>query len=172
MECALDNLDQLFRLYHRELQQIAYRRLGDREMAADLTQDTFVRYVGLDRQQRTHAITNPRFFLIRVLRNLIIDLGRSRTRRGPMDSLEDVQHELFDPCPGPAALVEMRQQLLLLQQALEELSENSRRALLLNRLDGLGHAAIAQQLGVSPSMVSKYIMSAVLHCARRLGMTE
>ena len=172
MECALDHLDRLFRLYHRELQQIAYRRLGDREMAADLMQDAFVRYVGLDRQQRTHTITNPRFFLIRVLRNLIIDLGRSRTRRGPMDSLEDVQHELLDPCPGPAALVEMRQQLQLLHQALSELSENSRQALLLNRLDGLGHAAIAQQLGVSPSMVSKYIMSAVLHCARRLGMTE
>lgn len=66
----------------------------------------------------------------------------------------------------------MRQQLQLLHQALSELSENSRQALLLNRLDGLGHAAIAQQLGVSPSMVSKYIMSAVLHCARRLGMTE
>lgn len=78
----MDNLDRLFRLYHRELQQIAYRRLGDREMAADLTQDAFVRYVGLDRQQRTHSIANPRFFLIRVLRNLIIDLGRSRTGVG------------------------------------------------------------------------------------------
>lgn len=168
----MDNLDRLFRLYHRELQQIAYRRLGDREMAADLTQDTFVRYVGLDRQQRTHMIANPRFFLIRVLRNLIIDLGRSRTRRGPMDSLEDVSHELLDPCPGPAVLIELRQQLMLLHQALEELPANARQALLLNRLDGLGHAAIAEQLGVSVSMVSKYIMSALLHCARRLGMTE
>lgn len=168
----MDNLDQLFRLYHRELQQIAYRRLGDREMAADLTQDAFVRYVGLDRQHRTHTIANPRFFLIRVLRNLIIDLGRSRTRRGPMDSLEDVQHELLDPCPGPAVLIELRQQLLLLHLALEELPVKCRTALLLNRLDGLGHAAIAEQLGVSPSMVSKYIMSALLHCARRLGLMD
>ena len=97
----MDNLDRLFRLYHRELQQIAYRRLGDREMAADLTQDAFVRYVGLDRQQRTHSIANPRFFLIRVLRNLIIDLGRSRTRRGPVGSLDEVEHELLDPCRDP-----------------------------------------------------------------------
>ena len=42
-----DDLDRLFRLYHRDLQNIAYRRLGDRELAADLTQDTFVRYAGL-----------------------------------------------------------------------------------------------------------------------------
>ncbi|MBV6290188.1 RNA polymerase sigma factor [Pseudomonas aegrilactucae] len=168
----MDNLDRLFRLYHRELQQIAYRRLGDREMAADLTQDAFVRYVGLDRQQRAHSIANPRFFLIRVLRNLIIDLGRSRTRRGPVGSLDDVQHELLDPCPGPAALFELRQQLMLLQQALEELPCNCRQALLLNRLEGLGHAAIAERLGVSVSMVSKYIMSALLHCARRLEMMD
>lgn len=168
----MDNLDRLFRLYHRELQQIAYRRLGDREMAADLTQDAFVRYVGLDREQRTQTIANPRFFLIRVLRNLIIDLGRSRSRRGPVGSLDDVQHELLDPCPGPAALVELRQQLTLLQAALDELPANSRQALLLNRLEGLGHAAIAERLGVSVSMVSKYIMSALLHCARRLGMVD
>jgi RNA polymerase sigma factor (sigma-70 family) len=169
---VLDNLDQLFRLYHRELQQIAYRRLGDRELAADLTQDAFLRYVGLERQQRTQAIENPRFFLIRVLSNLVFDVGRSRMRRGPESSLDDIQNELYDPRPGPAAMVELNQQLLLLQQALEELSENSRRALLLNRIDGLGHVAIAAQLGVSPSMVSKYIMSALLHCARRLGMTK
>ncbi|MFV0926494.1 MULTISPECIES: RNA polymerase sigma factor [unclassified Pseudomonas] len=168
----MDNLDRLFRLYHRELQQIAYRRLGDREMAADLTQDAFVRYVGLDRQQRTHSIVNPRFFLIRVLRNLIIDLGRSRTRRGPVGSLDEVEHELLDPCPGPAALFELRQQLMLLQQALDELPVNCRQALLLNRLEGLGHAAIAERLGVSVSMVSKYIMSALLHCARRLEMMD
>ncbi|MER2098498.1 MAG: RNA polymerase sigma factor [Pseudomonas qingdaonensis] len=168
----MDNLDRLFRLYHRELQQIAYRHLGDREMAADLTQDAFVRYVGLDRQQRTHSIVNPRFFLIRVLRNLIIDLGRSRTRRGPVGSLDEVEHELLDPCPGPAALFELRQQLMLLQQALDELPVNCRQALLLNRLEGLGHAAIAERLGVSVSMVSKYIMSALLHCARRLEMMD
>ncbi|MCU1733575.1 MULTISPECIES: RNA polymerase sigma factor [unclassified Pseudomonas] len=168
----MDNLDQLFRLYHRELQKIAYHRLGDRETAADLTQDAFVRYADLDRQQRTHLIANPRFFLIRVLRNLIIDLRRTRTRRGQVGSLEDVQHEMLDPSPGPAALVELRQQLVLLHRALTELPDNARQALLLNRLDGLGHAAIAERLGVSLSMVSKYIMSALLHCARRLDLMD
>lgn len=61
---------------------------------------------------------------------------------------------------------------MLLQQALDELPVNCRQALLLNRLEGLGHAAIAERLGVSVSMVSKYIMSALLHCARRLEMMD
>lgn len=167
-----EDLDQLFRLYHRELRQIAYRRLGDWEMAADLAQDTFVRYFGLHRQQRTAAIENPRFFLIRVLRNLIIDLGRSSARRGTLAPLEHVQDELLDPSPCPARLLELRQQVRLLHEALGELPDNCRRALLLNRLEGLGHAAIAERLGVSPSMVSKYIMRALRHCIRRLGLLD
>ncbi|MEG0859354.1 MAG: RNA polymerase sigma factor [Pseudomonas sp.] len=167
-----DNMDRLFRLYHRELQQIAYRRLGDRELAADLTQDTFLRYVGLDRAERTGDIANPHFFLIRVLRNLIIDFTRSRSRRGIQASLEDVRDELFDPAPGPAELVLLREQLRLLHQALNELPESCRHALLLNRVEGLGHVAIAERLGVSPSMVSKYIMRALHHCACRLGLMD
>ena len=167
-----DNMDRLFRLYHRELQQIAYRRPGDRDLAADLTQDTFLRYISLERQARTSGITHPQFFLIRVLRNLIIDFCRSRSRRGSQASLEDLQDELLDTTPGPAELLLLREQLRLLHLALGELPENCRHALLLNRVDGLGHAAIAERLGVSPSMVSKYIMRALSHCASRLGLME
>lgn len=167
-----DDLDRLFRLYHRDLQQMAYRRLGDREMAADLTQDAFVRYAGLGRQQRTEGILNPRFFLIRVLGNLIIDFARGRNRQGTQASLHDLADELHDPRPGPERLFELRQQLQCLHQALSELPDSCQQALLLNRIDGLGHQAIAERLGVSPSMVSKYIMRALRHCARRLGLVE
>lgn len=167
-----DDLDRLFRLYQRDLQNIAYRRLGDRELAADLTQDTFVRYAGLGQQQQTDGILNPRFFLIRVLGNLIIDLARGRKRQGSAVALSDVEDELLDPRPGPEQLFELRQQLQCLHQALGELPENCRSALLLNRIDGLGHQAIAERLGVSPSMVSKYIMRALRHCARSLELME
>ncbi|MDU9391841.1 RNA polymerase sigma factor [Pseudomonas sp. zfem002] len=167
-----DDLDRLFRLYHRDLQNIAYRRLGDRELAADLTQDTFVRYAGLGREQRSEGILNPRFFLMRVLGNLIIDLARGRKRQGTHSALADVQDELLDPRPGPERLFELRQQLQRLHLALGELPHNCRRALLLNRVEGLSHQAIAERLDVSPSMVSKYIMRALRHCARRLDLLE
>lgn len=165
-------MDDLFRRYHRELQHIAYRRFGDPELAADLAQDTFVRYLGLARRQPADTIENPRFFLIRVMRNLIIDFGRHRLRRGISASLDDVQDELLDDKPGPAELLILREQLSMLHVALGELPENCRRALLLNRIDGLGHAAIAERLGVSSSMVSKYIMRALHHCACRLGLLD
>lgn len=167
-----DDLDRLFRLYHRQLRTLAYARLGDREVAADLTQDTFVRYASLCPERRSQAIVEPRFFLMRILGNLIIDLGRSRARRDVHVTLDELQDELCDPRPGPERLLELRQQLQLLHLALSELPDNCRQALLLNRVDGLTHQAVAERLEVSPSMVSKYIMRGLRHCARRLGLVE
>lgn len=167
-----DDLDRLFRLYHRELRQLAYRRLGDPETAADLAQDAFVRYAGLIRKHPRQAIANPQYFLWRILRNLIIDLRRGQARRGEQTSLDEAESELHDQRPGPERLLELRQQLQLLHRAFEELPPACRDALLLNRVEGLSHAAIAERLGVSPSMVCKYIMRALRHCIRRLGLAD
>ena len=131
-----------------------------------------MRYAGLGQQQRSDSILNPRFFLMRVLGNLIIDFSRARKRQGTHAPLADVQDELIDARPGPEHLFELRQQLQRLHLALEELPQSCRDALLLNRVEGLGHQAIAERLGVSPSMVSKYIMRALRHCARRLDLVE
>ena len=49
-------------------------------------------------------------------------------------------------------------------EALAQLSDNARQALLLNRLEGLTQAQIALRLGVSESMVAKYIGQALRHC--------
>ncbi|MCY1263540.1 putative RNA polymerase sigma factor FecI [compost metagenome] len=161
-----DDLDRLFRLYQRELQQLARRRVSDGELAADLVQDTFLRYAGMDAKGR-QAVESPRFFLWRILGNLIVDWRRGNARRGIAADLDEVQDELFDPRPSPERMLELTRQLQSLHAALAELPENCRSALLLNRLEGLGHIEIGQRLGVSASMVSKYIMQALRHCARR-----
>jgi RNA polymerase sigma-70 factor (ECF subfamily) len=55
-----------------------------------------------------------------------------------------------------------------LESAIKELSVKCRTALLLNRLEGKTHAEIARTLGVSESMVAKYIVQALKHCRARL----
>lgn len=168
-----EDLDQLFRLYHRELQQIAYHRVGDRQMAADLAQDTFVRYAGLTHGATSPpAIDNPRFFLMRILRNLVIDRGRAVSRRGEHIALHEVDEYLLDPRAGPERQLELRRQLECLHLALNELPPLCREALLLNRLEGLSHQAIAVRQGVSASLVCKHIMRALRHCIRRLGLLD
>ena len=62
-----------------------------------------------------------------------------------------------------------RQQLVLLETALAELPPKRRAALVLYRFDNLSHAEIAQQLGISVSMVEKHVRLALDHCRQRMA---
>ncbi|MEH2514019.1 RNA polymerase sigma factor (sigma-70 family) [Nitrobacteraceae bacterium AZCC 1564] len=164
------DLDVLFRQYHAELSAFAYRRVKNRETAADVVQDAFVRYLdcGLSAiAQHTH----PRFFLWRIVGNITIDIARRDRRRGAFTSIDDVAEQVVDPLPTPYERLETRQQFMLLKKALNDLPPAQSTALVLNRLEGLSHADIAKRLGVSSSMVSKYIMSALKHCLRRMTLS-
>jgi RNA polymerase sigma factor (sigma-70 family) len=160
------DLDTLFREHSVELRRFAYRELRDSDRAADLVQDTFLRYAS--QPGGSPAVEHPRFFLWRILRNLLIDLRRMEKRRGAHLALEDFAEFLADPAPALDRQLESRQQLARLQSALADLPENCRRALLLNRLEGLSHAEIGLRLSVSTSMVTKYVIQALRHCARYL----
>ena len=164
------DLDALFRLYSRELNSYAYRKLKDREAAADIVQDGFLRFMVWSRQ-RHHAVlpNGPRFFLWRIVGNLTIDLVRRNRILGTLAPLDDIANSVADPHPMPDRCLEARQQYLVLKAALDELPERHRAALLLNRIEGLTHAEIGARLGVSASMVSKYIMAVLEHCLDRLS---
>lgn len=163
------DLDLLFRLYSRELNRYAYGRLGDREAAADIVQDSFLRFLIWRRGHSEAALPQgPRFFLWRIVGNLTIDLVRRQRFLGPLASLEDHANEIIDPALKPDEFLELRQSYLLLKQALDEVPARHREALLLNRIDGLTHPEIGARLGVSASMVSKYIMLTLDHCVSRM----
>lgn len=166
---ASTDFDSLFRLYHRDLGAFAYGRLRDREAASDLVQDAFVRYIAHTREARV-APEAPRFFLWRIASNLILDLARRERRRGKVMALDDVAAlEIADPQPSAEHRLAARQEYRVLKKALNDLPQNQRASLLWNRVEGLTHAEIAARLGVSPSMVNKYIMRALAHCAARLA---
>lgn len=162
------DLDSLFRAYSLELRRFAYRELRDRDRAADLVQDAFLRYAS--QPTGSTGIVQPRFFLWRILRNLLIDQRRMERRRGEHLALDGMADQLADPAPTADRYLEARQQLARLQLALRELPANCRCALLMNRLDGMSHAEISIKLNVSTSMVTKYIMRALRHCIRRLDL--
>ena len=63
-------------------------------------------------------------------------------------------------------------QLALLDRALRQLPEKPRQALLLSRVEGLTHAAIARRLGVSESMIAKYLAQSLRHCRNYLKQAE
>src|SRR5919199_5759971 len=70
------DLERLFRAYHPQLVRYLTRRLGDRDWAEEVAQETFLRAL---RQER--ALTNERAWLFTVANNLVRDEARKDARR-------------------------------------------------------------------------------------------
>jgi transmembrane sensor len=89
---------------------------------------------------------------------------RQETRQRAMHAGADALTDVRDPSVLPEAALLARERLRLLDEALRQLPPKPRAALLLNRVEGLTQAEIARRLGVSESMVVKYIAQALRHC--------
>ncbi|OKH88243.1 RNA polymerase sigma factor [Thalassospira sp. TSL5-1] len=160
-----ENYDNLLRFLTR-------RMGGDAQRAADIAQDTYLRLAAAPVSDG--KIDNPRAYVYRVAGNLAIDWMR-REKRHFASSQSDagqVPEQVEDPKPSPEMTVMGRQQLALIDRALDRLPENPRRALLMFRMDGFSHARIAQELGVSESMVAKYIARALQQCRDELWRAD
>ncbi|OLU25688.1 RNA polymerase subunit sigma-24 [Pseudomonas sp. PA15(2017)] len=156
-----DAQDGQFQRHAGELLRFFTRQLKCSDLAADLRQETWLRF-----QRRGSAeVGNLRAFLYRIARNLIIDHLRQQQSR-PVQ--EDVSLELVCEQPGPEQIVGDGQQLGRLQGILEDLPAHLRQALLWNRLDGLTQKEIGQRLGVSESMAGRYILKALEHCQQKM----
>jgi len=152
---------ELYADHHGWLLTWLRRRLRCPERAADLAQDTFCRVLagGVAAEAR-----QPRALLTRIATRLLID--RSRRERLERAYLETaaVLHAEHAAAPSAEAVAELVDALEAIARMLEGLAEKPRRAFLMSRLDGMRHAEIAAELGVSASMVKQYIARALVHC--------
>lgn len=155
----------LFRQYSGELLSFLTARLGCREQAADVVQETYVRVLSLE---NPYAILQPRAFLYKTALNLTIDAFRHRRlcaeRTVELETVEHLQSQL----PDQEAVVDSKQRVEILRRAIDELPPRCRHVFLLHKFQSLPHAVIAEQLGISKNMVEKHVMKAMAHCRNRL----
>ncbi|MBD9657595.1 sigma-70 family RNA polymerase sigma factor [Pseudomonas sp. PDM12] len=158
-----DAQDGQFQRHAGELLRFLTRQVKCSELAADLRQETWLRF----QRRGADEVGNLRAFLYRIARNLIIDHQRQQQAR-PQE--EDVSVELASEQPGPEQIAGDVQQLDRLQGILEDLPAHLRQALLWNRLEGLTQKEIGQRLGVSESMAGRYILKALEHCQQKMDL--
>lgn len=157
-------LDGIAARYYQQLINF-FRRHGESvEEAADLAQDTFARLSAADLSQ----VRSPGPFLYTTARNLVKDRARSATHRVAAMSVAMVEDDLVSPNPDSERIYAAKEQLAILEKALAELNPKCRAVLVLYRFDELSHAEIADRLGISVSMVEKYVRRALRHCQLRL----
>lgn len=134
------------------------RRLGDPAAAEDVAQEALERAL---RSWPETPVTRPSAFLARIALNLAVNHIVAQRRRNTAHRA--ARDYLFAELDRPDAEqdLESRQSLAGLQVVLDGLPEQSRRVLLLNRVDGLSQSQIATQLGVSRTTVEKHMRRAL-----------
>jgi RNA polymerase sigma-70 factor (ECF subfamily) len=137
--------DRLFRTYNAALVRYLTRRLGDRDWAEEVAQETFLRAL------RQDTLTNERSWLFAVATNLVRDEARkdARNRR----RLELLRAEEQDRVVDSVAITfEHEENSALARRALDLLAERDREALLM-REEGLDYNEIAEALELSVGSV-------------------
>jgi RNA polymerase sigma-70 factor (ECF subfamily) len=137
------DLTQLFEQYYASLVRMLYRRVGDRDRAEDLAQETFARAVAA-------PPNNPRPWLFAVALNLVREDGRRAATRGRR--LELLRGEQDPPANAPDAEFERREEAEQVRSALATLNERDREALLL-RAEGFDYEEIAATLGLAKGAI-------------------
>lgn len=139
------------------------------EVAADLTQDTFVRVMAKPPGQAAEN-HNPGAYLYRAARNLGINHKRREAliQTIPLDDEEAIN--IADPAPSPERMVYSRQCLVQTHQALSELPERSRQAFEMHRLGERTIAEVAEELGISTTRAWSLIREAYRHLVLRVDV--
>ena len=141
----MDLAERLFREYHATLVRYLTRRLGDRDWAEEVAQETFVRAM------RQETIVNERSWVFAVAHNLVRDGARRDARnRRHLEVLAAESRELH--VPAPDITLERAQEASLARRALETLGERDRQALLLKE-EGLDYGEIAGVLEIEKGSV-------------------
>jgi RNA polymerase sigma-70 factor (ECF subfamily) len=140
------DLKALYERYASDVFRFALYLSADREEAADITSETFVRAWAAPEPLRMATVKG---YLFTIARNLYLHGLRRKRRHVTLDSsLEEV---LPDPAAGPLREAEDRAEIRAVLAALQKLPETDRAALLMRAMDGLPYEEIARSLRISLS---------------------
>lgn len=142
----MTDVERLFHLYHVPLVRYLTRRLGDRDWAEEVAQETFLRAL------RHGPVASERAWLFAVATNLVRDEGRKQQRRRrhlELLAAEAREQEVQEPEPTS---LERAQDQAFARKAVDALVERDRLALLM-REEGLSYPEIAEALGLSVGSV-------------------
>jgi len=157
-QLVLDNQNRVFTL--------AFRMVNDREEAADLAQEAFLKaWQGLPSFQGDSSFST---WVYRLATNVCIDWLRKQKRRQeiePVASLDDEESgwaEPADPGQDPQRQLEHAELHRALARALQALPDYQRQVLVMRELSGLSYQEIGQALDLDLGTVKSRIARARL----------
>jgi RNA polymerase sigma-70 factor (ECF subfamily) len=166
----IDSFNQLIVRWERPIYALAYRVIGREEDARDVCQDAFLRaYRALPGFKGQAKFSS---WLYRIALNLCRDWIR-RQRRAPVSQLpEDADATELAAETGPVEsiedLVARRELSAIVEEAMSELSEEQRTAIILKEYHGMTFQEIADMQGCPLSTVKTRLYQGLSLLRRRL----
>jgi RNA polymerase sigma-70 factor (ECF subfamily) len=142
----MEDIDRLFRLYHAPLVRYLTRRLGDRDWAEEVAQETFLRAL------RQEQLVSERSWLFAVATNLVRDDARKQARQRRHLELLRADARANDVVEPEPTSQERAEEQAMARKAVDALAEKDRLALLM-REEGLDYDEIASALEIARSSV-------------------
>jgi RNA polymerase sigma-70 factor (ECF subfamily) len=158
---------EIYHKYRPSIFNYIYYRVGDRELADDLTSDVFVRMVEHDKlhSQNGRPIAP---WLYAVARNMVIDHHRRAKRIGWQSISETVS---ASEASNPVKRVEEQSMESCLMAAMEKLTEEQRQVILLKFIERRTNQEIGKELG-KPEGAIKSLQYRALAGLKRLMEEE
>lgn len=159
-------LEDYARRFGPSLRRYFSRRGAQAQDIDDLLQDVFVR---LASRAEGDNIENPEAYLMQTASSAWNDYLRKRGRVGHARQVEYID-ELHSPeVFSPDRVLESRQSVELLVEALRQLPGRTMHIYVLCRLDGMKREEVARRLGISVSAIDKHLIVATKHVKTALG---
>ena len=164
MEKLEKNFSKIYDQYVEKIYRFVYIKVSSQETAQDLTSETFVRT--WESFKDGSEIENPRAFLYRVARNLIVDFYREKSRSQTIS--DEYIKGVVDPRVNLEQKALQNADLEKIRQALSSLKDEYQNVIVWHYIDDLKVPEIAQILDKSEDAVRVTIHRA-LKCPKRGG---
>jgi RNA polymerase sigma-70 factor (ECF subfamily) len=138
------------------------RMTGDRQLADDLLQECYYRFLRVETVLETES--HRRHYLFRIATNLVRDGVRRRRT-----TVQSISQELAPEARGDPCHVEGLNRRLDVTRAMERLKPRDRAMLWLAYAQGASHDEIAHMVGVRPSSMKALLSRARKKLATALG---
>ncbi len=158
----LSAFEELVRKYEKRVYAVALRSSGSPEDAADITQEVFLRaWRSIETFRGDSGFST---WLFRITMNMCVDHARHKQSQPQCQPLvigeEDAERPIPDTAPTPEEYLDNSELGRELAAALDAVSEEHRRIVLLRDVSGMSYTEIAEVLEISEGTVKSRLARA------------
>ena len=149
-----EDFNNIFDTFFSSVRNYIYYRSGDKDLATDVAQDTFMR---LWEKMPKLTDNNMKSLLFKIAGDILI--SHLRKRKVAVRYTTRVMNEELSE--SPYDLLNYKEMLRNYEQALERMPEKQRTVFLLSRMEGMKYYEIADNLSISQKAVEKRMKNAL-----------